>query len=354
MKKVLGLILSMVLLVAMFAGCGNQAATDNAAEEATQEATEETAEAAPEAEKTITLGISIDQLFESRVGVVMSAKAKAEELGCKVIEVVADGDAQAQNAQIQTLINQKVDAILVCAVDQNTIETALVAAQNAGIPVVAFDRALPDSQVVGCFVGPDSITDGRLCGDYTAEALKDEEGTVKVLELVGALNDQNGIDRSKGFNDAFAGMDNVEIIQVPTDWDSQTALAGIQNAYQANPDIKAIFCATDTFIPSAETVLTDLNKMFLVGEEGHIVITGVNGSKDGYDASLKGISDGITVMDLKTTGETAVMNALTLIEGGSVEDTVIPGIFYTTDNIEANKDNIWGLWDLSSYTPSGV
>lgn len=317
MKKVLSLVLTMVLVTSLMVGCGQK-------------------------DDGITIGISIDQLFESRAGVVNAAKDEIEKLGYTYVENVADGDPQTQNSQIQSMINQKVDAILVCAVDLNTIETALLAAKKAKIPVVAYDRDLPDSLGKDTFVGPDSISDGLLAGEYMAEALKGEEGTVYVLELLGALNDQNGIDRSKGFNEGIAALPNVEIIQMPTDWDSAKALAAVQNSFQANPDIKAIFAATDTQIPSIETVLTDLGKLHKVGEEGHIVVTGVNGSNDGYESTLSGYSDGIVVMDLDTTGRTAVQNAIKLINGDSVSDTVIPGIFYTTDNIEANKDAIWG------------
>lgn len=317
MKKALSMVLAIVLVTSLFVGCG-------------------------QSDDGITIGISIDQLFESRAGVVNAAKAEIESLGHTYVEVVADGDPQTQNSQIQSLINQKVDAILVCAVDLNTIETALLAAKKAKIPVVAYDRDLPDSQAKDNFVGPDSISDGLLAGEYMAEALKGEEGTVYILELLGALNDQNGIDRSKGFNDAIAALPNVEIIQMPTDWDSAKALAAVQNAFQANPEIKGIFAATDTQIPSIETVLTDLGRLNKVGEEGHIVVTGINGSNDGYESTVSGYADGIVVMDLVTTGETAVHNAIKLINGESVSDTVIPGIFYSSDNIEANKADIWG------------
>lgn len=318
MKKVVATILVVMLFVAVMGGCSKK-----------------------ETKKTI--GISVDQLFESRVGVIDAAKAELDKNGYSYIEVVADGDPQTQNAQIQSLINQKVDAILVCAVDQNTIETALLAAKKAKIPVVAYDRDLPESEAIDSFVGPDSIADGVAAGTYMAEQLKDENGKVVVLELLGALNDQNGIDRSKGFNEAMAALAHVEIVAMPTDWDSAKALSATQNAFQANPDIKAIFAATDTQIPSIETVLTDLGKMNKVGEEGHVIVCGINGSNDGYEATANGIADGIVVMDLKTTGETAAQHAIALIKGEEIEEkVVIPGIFYTTENIEANKDTIWG------------
>ena len=177
------------------------------------------------AQDAITLGLSVDQLFESRVGVNNAIKAEAEKRGYELIEVVADGDAQTQNQQIQSLITQGVDAILVCAVDQNTIERALMAAQRADIPVVAYDRDLPASRVVAAFVGPDSLADGREAGAYTAEQLKAIEGEKVIVELIGALNDQNGIDRSKGFREELASLDNVKLIEVPTDWDSARALS---------------------------------------------------------------------------------------------------------------------------------
>ncbi|MBM7036103.1 sugar ABC transporter substrate-binding protein [Vibrio ulleungensis] len=293
--------------------------------------------------KEMTLGLSVDQLFESRVGVTDAIKAEAERQGYKVIEVVADGDAQAQNSQIQSLVTQKVDAILVCAVDQNTIERALIGAKRTGIPIVAFDRALPNSRAVDAFVGPDSITDGYLAGEYTANQFKDSAEEVVILELLGALNDQNGIDRSKGFNDAINKLENVKVVAMPTDWDSARALSATQNAFQANPNIKAVFAATDTHIPSVETVLNDLNKMVPAGSDGHVVVTGVNGSNDGYQATVSGSADGIVVMDLETTGITTVKVATALLNGEQVEvNNVIPGNFYTTDNIAANKANIWG------------
>lgn len=291
----------------------------------------------------IRIGLAVDQLFESRVAENNAIKVAAQKLGFEVIEVVADGDAQTQNSQIQSLVVQRVDAILVCAVDQNTIERALMRAKRAGIPVIAYDRALPDSRTVSAFVGPDSISDGFEAGKYMVSQLKDVKGKVQVLELLGALNDQNGIDRSKGFKKAFEALPNVEIISVPTDWDSAKALAATENAFQANPNIKAIFAATDTQIPAIETVLANLNKNQKVGNDGHIVVTGVNGSKDGYAATVSGFADGIVVMDLTNIGEKTVQLAAALIRGESVDKhNVVPGQFYSQSNIVENKADIWG------------
>lgn len=291
----------------------------------------------------ITIGLSVDQLFESRVAVNDGIRAEAAERGFEVIEVVADGDAQQQNAQIQSLIAQGVDAILVCAVDQSTIERALIAAQRANIPVVAYDRDLPDSRVVEAFVGPDSLIDGRLAGEFTAMALSERDGELVIVELIGALNDQNGIDRSAGFREGIAPLENVTIIEVPTDWDSARALSGTQNAFQANPDVDAVFAATDTHFPAVETVLTDLGLLFPAGEEGHVVLTGVNGSLDGYNAVISGVADAFVVMGTEATGRTAVDLVARILAGEEVERTnYVGGNLYTGEDAEANADAIWG------------
>lgn len=295
------------------------------------------------AAEKIKIGLAVDQLFESRVAENDAIKAEAKKQGYEVIEVVADGDAQTQNQQIQSLITQGVKAILVCAVDQNTIERSLIAAKRAGIKIVAYDRSLPKSRVVEAFVGPDSLADGRLAGAYTAAQLKNISGEKVIVELIGALNDQNGIDRSKGFREEIAKLTDVKLIEVPTDWDSARALAGTQNAFQANTVIHSVYAATDTHIPSVETVLTDLGKLKTVGEQGHVVITGVNGSLDGYNATVKGIADGIVVMNLTEIGRTAVTLATRLMNGETVDRrNVVPGNFYTTANIAINKASIWG------------
>ncbi|MGB5557067.1 MAG: sugar ABC transporter substrate-binding protein [Paracoccaceae bacterium] len=291
----------------------------------------------------ITIGLAVDQLFESRVAVNDGIKAEAADRGYTVIEVVADGDAQQQNAQIQSLIAQGVDAILVCAVDQNTVERALVAAQRADIPVVAYDRNLPDSAVVQSFVGPDSLVDGRLAGEYTAAALAGYEGQINIVELIGALNDQNGIDRSKGFREGIASLSNVNIIEVPTDWDSARALSGTQNAFQATPDVAAVFAATDTHIPAVETVLTDLGRLVPVGEKGHVVITGVNGSRDGYDAVVSGTADAFVVMGTEATGRKAVDLVARILAGETVDRTnYVGGDLYSGADAAANAAKIWG------------
>jgi ABC-type sugar transport system substrate-binding protein len=301
-------------------------------------------------QKAKVMGISIDSAFPSRIATVMGIVSEAEKMGYEVVKYNANGDAQKQNADIENLINEEVDAILVCAVDMDTVEVALMKANAAGIPIVSYDRDLPESEVINCSVGPDSYSDGLACGTYFAEALKDS-GDVTVLELLGALNDQNGIERSRGFEDGIKAASNVTLVKAPTGaWQLDVALNAIQDAYQANPDIAGVFAPACFFVAGIETVLTGLDKLHKVGEPGHVVVAGINGEKGACDSVIAGTCDGVVVMDCNGTGITAAKYADKLIKGETVKRDyyLVPGNFYTTaKEIQDNKDNIWGYQELS-------
>lgn len=296
------------------------------------------------------MGISIDNAFPSRISTVMGIISEAESMGYSVVKYNANGDAQKQNADVENLINEGVDAILVCAVDMDTIEVALMKAKAAGIPVVSYDRDLPESKSIDCSVGPDSYSDGLYCGKHFAQELKGK-GDVTVLELLGALNDQNGIERSRGFNDGLKSASNVTIIQAPTGaWQLDIALQAVQDAYQADPDIAGVFAPACFFVAGIETVLSDLGKLHKVGEPGHVVVAGINGEKGACDSVIAGTCDGVVVMGTTATGVMAAQFADKLINGESVKRDyyLVPGDFYTTaEEIEANKANIWGYAELS-------
>ena len=296
------------------------------------------------------MGISIDNAFPSRIATVMGIISEAESMGYSVVKYNANGDAQKQNADVENLINEGVDALLVCAVDMDTIEVALMKANAAGIPVVSYDRDLPESEAISVSVGPDSYSDGLACGTHFAQELKDK-GDVTVLELLGALNDQNGIERSRGFNDGLKSAPNVKIVQAPTGaWQLDIALKAVQDAYQADPDIAGVYAPACFFVAAIETVLSDLGKLHKVGEEGHVVVAGINGEKGACDSVIAGTCDGVVVMGCTATGVKSAQLADMLVKGESVkrEYVLIPGDFYTTpEEIKENMDSIWGYMELS-------
>jgi ribose transport system substrate-binding protein len=294
------------------------------------------------AAKPYVIGVSLDKLFLGREAEMKGVKAEAEKLGVTLKVSNADGDAQTQNAQMQSFINQKVDAILLVAVDENAIRTATKAAHDAGIPVITFDRVLPNNPDVVFQSGLDSLADGTSCGKYIAE--QNDGKPHKVLELLGALNDPNAIDRSAGFEAPLKDLTNLTIIKSPTDWNADKALTDVTNAFTADPDIWAIFIPSDFMMSAIETGLKGANRFADAGQPGHVISCAIDGSPPGYDATVASWNDALAVLPLDTEARAAVVAAVQILNGQTppAKVEVFPGTLYTYKDIKQNADKIWG------------
>ena len=205
------------------------------------------------------------------------------------------------------MLEKNISALLVCAVDRNKIESALLQAKAKGVPVITFDRLIPNSKSVDAYVGPDSVADGMACGEAIIRQVRESK----------------------------------EPIQVPTDWNLDAAFVDMERIFRSYPDIKAVFCGTDSFFPNVESVLDNIDSSGRWRER--IYVTGVNGSKEGYNAVLSGTADGVMVMDLDEIGKAAVTVADKLIKNENVEkNIIIEGRYCTTDTIKESQEHIWG------------
>jgi ribose transport system substrate-binding protein len=118
------------------------------------------------------------------VGVLYHAEEEvqrvAEENNWQYICLVAK-DSNEQSRQLVDLINQKVDCIVMLPMDGASLKTAAKSVQDAGIPLVIFDREIPDFAPTATVKG-----DNAGIGITTAKIFNAifPEGT-KVLEFMG-------------------------------------------------------------------------------------------------------------------------------------------------------------------------
>ncbi len=80
--------------------------------------------------------------------ITQGAQAAAKAAGAELVVFNANDNPAAQNDAIEAYIQDKVDAILVCAIDVNGIKPAVTAAAQAGIPVVAIDAVINGDNAV--------------------------------------------------------------------------------------------------------------------------------------------------------------------------------------------------------------
>ena len=97
-------------------------------------------------EKQKVVGVSFDTLqTEYWVESFEVLKAALEENGYKMVSAISDNDANRQLSQIKNFLVRGVDGIIVTPKDKQSIIPAIKAANEAGVPIVLYNRPPAES-----------------------------------------------------------------------------------------------------------------------------------------------------------------------------------------------------------------
>lgn len=168
------------------------------------------------------------------------AENKAKELGIKIEWLgPANSNAAEQVNVIESLIERKVDGILVSCNDANALKEVIDRAVDAGIKVATFDSDSPDSKRA-FYAGTDNTGIGAEGAKYIMELLPDGG---KVAILTGVLGAPNLEARIEGFKQALQDAGSpIEVLPVQTGEDDvQRSVEVITQFTTANPDLAGWF-----------------------------------------------------------------------------------------------------------------
>lgn len=300
----------------------------------------------PNATKSITLGLSYDSLESAWLVVNHTAVIEeAEKRGAKIVSVMAEGDAAKQNVQIENLIARQVDAILCFPKDSAAIVKSIKLCKAAGVPIVMINRSvsgdvLPDVQVIA-----NNKAMGKNVLSAFAEIARREGKTYKVVLLVGNLSDENAALRKAGHHEGISGNSDVfELLaEVPTEWNLDTALKGLQNALQANPDANLIVTPSDYLWPPIRSALEQNDRWAKIGEPNHFPVVSFDGDEVGMQYLKDGYNWADAAQDAYLEASLAVEWAFKLIEGEKPFNNIIydEGQIVTVDNFEEIAPEVW-------------
>ena len=199
MKKTLALILALAMALALVACGGNSAPAATEAPKAEAPAAEAPAAEAPAAENTgsgKTVGIAMPtQSSERWIKDGGNMKAQLEAKGFNVELQYAEDDVQAQVSQIENMISQQVDVLVIAAIDSGALTGVEAQAKAAGIPIIAYDRLLMDTDAVSYYASFDNEGVGRALGEYIEKA-KDLANTTETYTIeffMGSPDDNNAV-----------------------------------------------------------------------------------------------------------------------------------------------------------------
>jgi D-xylose transport system substrate-binding protein len=230
---------------------------------------------APAGEKQIVIGFSMDTLKEERWQRDRDlVVARGKELGAKVLVQAANGNDALQNSQAENLLTQGVNVLLVAPHNGKTAATIVEAAHKAGVPVIAYDRLILDSDL-DLYVTFDPVRVGEIQGEY---AMKRRPKGNYVL-IGGAPTDNNALLLREGqmkFLKPSVDKGEVKIVadQWARDWQPIEALKIMENALtRVNNQVDAVVASNDGTAGGAIQALTEqklAGKVLVTGQDAEL------------------------------------------------------------------------------------
>jgi ribose transport system substrate-binding protein len=258
------------------------------------------------------------------------AQKAADAAGANLVIFNANNDPAAQNNAIETYIQQKVNGLIVVAIDTNGIMSAVKAADAAGIPIVAVDAVLPADGPQKAQIGVDNEGAGKMIGEHFLKVMAADMGGKAKLGIVGALNSTIQNIRQKGFEEVVGANSNVSMAGVVDGRNVQdNALAAAENLITANPDLTAIYATGEPALLGAVAAIESQ------GKQGQVKLVGW----DLTASAIKGIDGGYVVgvvqQDPAGMGSAAVDALMAIYKGGTVEKNIsVPITIVTKDNVD--------------------
>jgi inositol transport system substrate-binding protein len=270
------------------------------------------------------------------------------EAGHTVIERNANEDANRQLEQVRDCIAQGVDGIILIPQDGESATTIVAEAQDSDTPIAVFNRP-PSDLSRGIVVVADNATIASQAVDHiVGKALEAAPADAKLnaIIVVGDLGDPNAVGRKDGFYASInKHADRFNVIEVASQWDAATALANLEAAVTATPDIDLLFTSSDFLFPTIRSVFEPRGMWKKSGEEGHVWMAGLDGDATACQLIKDGYVDATGVQDLYFEAEQSMNAILAAIEAGETQPNQViqdPGFALTSDNLAEREMDMWG------------
>lgn len=239
--------------------------------------------------------------------------AKYDDVELKVAE--GTNDVSVQTSQIETFINDKVDAIVLLPFDGAAMTPVALKAMAAGIPVINVDREFDDPNAARVTVLGDNYGMGVSAGAYICEQADGNKDAI-VAEIAGIDSLPLTQDRSRGFKDALAecGLDVDN--RVAADFTVEGGSDAAEQLLQAAPKIDYLWNHDDD---QGVGVLAAIDN---AGRDEFTMIGGA-GSKNAMELIKSGDSVlKATVIYPSTQAADGIKLARLLVQGKSMSDLV--------------------------------
>ena len=323
LKKIIALLVASAALLSVVA-CTGTAKTTDATAAATTKAAGSTAK----------VGVAMptkDLQRWNQDGTNM--KTQLEAAGYTVDLQYASNDVATQVSQIENMITGGCTVLVIAAIDGSSLGTALTAAKDAKIPVIAYDRLIMNSDAVSYYATFDNYMVGTIQGTYIVDTFKLKDTTSKFnMEIfAGSADDNNArffyqgaMDVLKPYIDkgtlvVVSGQVDFEKVATAS-WKTETAQARMDNLITANyatgTKLDLVLCSNDSTALGVENALD--NASYKVGTNWP-VITGQDCDKPNTKNMIAGKQSMSVFKDTRTLAAKVVEMVTAIAKGTKVD-----------------------------------
>ena len=334
-QKWLTMLLGVLVIAALLAGCAPAATTTAPPADTAAPAADAAATSAPAEETAAKPYIPvISKGFQHQFW--QAVKAGSEQAAVDYnVDITFEGppsesDVDKQIEMLQAALAKNPAAICLAALDTKAVIPLLEEAQAKGIPVVGFDSGV-DSDIPVATATTDNVAAAALAADKMAELIG---GAGQVAVLVHDQTSRTGIDRRDGFVNRIAeAYPDIEIVNVDYGAGDHLKSTDLAKAIiQANPDLKGYFGANEG------SIIGVLNAVSELGREGEIVVIGYDSGKQQMDAIRSGAQAGAITQNPIGIGYKCVEAAVKTLNGETVDKIIDTGFFwYDATNIDSDE-----------------
>ncbi len=241
-RALTGVVVGAVAVLALSACTGSAEDAENDADDGDTPAASAPAGSNDEAGDTVTIGFSAPAADHGWMGAITNNVRDMAEQYPDIDLQVAEGtnDVNLQISQVETFINDGVDAIVLLPFDGAAMTPVALQAMEAGIPVINVDREFDDPNAARVTVLGDNYGMGVSAGQYMCEQFADKPNAV-IAEIAGIDSLPLTQDRSQGFEDALGECDLKVSNRVAADFTVEGGEEEAAKLLQAAPKIDGLW-----------------------------------------------------------------------------------------------------------------
>ena len=321
-KVVLSLVLACVLMVGMFAGCGNSAGSGSTSGSG------------------VKIYYTTPVLDEFKELLLNAVKDSGEKAGASVTIGEPCASVDDQVAQIREAASSGYDVIICNPVDSETVLQLEVAAGN--LPIV-FTNSQPEEDKLEAnkymYVGSNENDAASFQAEYVWNKLgKPDKMNIAILS--GQPGHPAAIARTKGVKDYFKN-NNVDVTYVFNDtayWDTEKAYDAFLIFLKTDQPFDAVICNNDSM---ALGVVKAMNENGY--DTSNIPVVGVDATDGGCDSIREGGMQFTVYQSAVGQGDAAIKTAIALAKKGTaagVEGLTKDGLYVWVPYVPVDKSNV--------------